>query len=200
MGSIFALSSDTSLCKDILYSIWPLVLTQEDSSTTNLLLVTTPEVPISVWRKLLFGDKEPTRKSWHRANKCKVKKKNAAQAEMNSQSKFSQWEAYLTTHKEKLRERALEKKKSSLLYILGGGFTFGLGESYGFTCSVYLYRLISREADHVCLTCSIKTLNLIVGSKEIPQSDCRIKNSTPTLNIEGIEHFMSMVIKWDSLL
>lgn len=40
-------------------------------------------------------------------------------------------------------------------------------------------------ADHVCLTHSIKTLNLVAGSKEMPQSNCRMKNSTPTLNAGG---------------
>lgn len=50
-------------------------------------------------------------------------------------------------------------------------------------------------ADHVCLTFSIKTLNLVVDSKEMSQSDFRIKNSTLTLNIGGTEHFMFMVIK-----
>lgn len=40
-------------------------------------------------------------------------------------------------------------------------------------------------ADHVCLTHPIKTLNLVVGSKEMSQSNCRIKNSTPTLNAGG---------------
>lgn len=31
-------------------------------------------------------------------------------------------------------------------------------------------------ADHASLTCSIKTLNLAVGSKEMAQKDCQIKN------------------------
>lgn len=38
-------------------------------------------------------------------------------------------------------------------------------------------------AEHACLTCSIKTLNLAVGSKVMSQSDHRIKNSTPTLAV-----------------
>lgn len=61
-------------------------------------------------------------------------------------------------------------------------------------------------ADHVYLTCSIKTLNLAVGSKEMSQSDYRIKNSTPTLTWgcrgRGSEtvHFLFLALKWDSFL
>lgn len=70
-------------------------------------------------------------------------------------------------------------------------------------------------ADHVCLTCSIKTLNLAVGSKEMSQSDYRIKNSTPTLTWgrgggggddgggwggSETEHILFLALKWDSFL
>lgn len=51
--------------------------------------------------------------------------------------------AGLTTCKEKQRERPL--KNTHLLYLFGGMFTFGPGESHGFTYSFYLYRLIGRE-------------------------------------------------------
>lgn len=40
-------------------------------------------------------------------------------------------------------------------------------------------------AVHVCLTYSIKTLNLVVGNKEMSQRNYKIKNSIPTLSIGG---------------
>lgn len=56
----------------------------------------------------------------------KYKEKRAIKEETNSQSKCSQWEACLTTCKEKQRKTF---EKNVLLYLFGGVFTFGLGES-----------------------------------------------------------------------
>lgn len=191
------------MCKEILYPIWPFVLTQKDSSTSSLLPVTTTEVPIKFEESyyLEIKDQQEWDGIWQRNIKFFLKKKRAIKEETNPQSK---WEACLTTCKEKLRETALEKKINKSALPFWKCVHFWTWRIHGFTCSFYLYRLIDREewdmlADHVCLTCSIKTLNLVVDSKEMSQRDFRIKNSTPTLNIGGTEHFMFMVIKWDSL-
>lgn len=89
------------------------------SSTSNLLLVTTPQVPISVWRKLLFGDKGPTWMRWYKAKKWKVKtkqnKNRVFKAEVNFQTLAN--ERYSSQLVRNSWKKEFWKKKKTALFF-----------------------------------------------------------------------------------